>query len=164
MRALRTLAIWAALGLGAGLLAAIALPLAFGQRPLTVLSGSMEPTLSTGDVVVVKRIRPAQAGVGDVVTFRDPRGRLVTHRVRAVRERSGRFEFVTKGDANNASERWTLGPDGELSRAVFRVPLAGRVLSVTSSPHGRIVLVVIPLLLLGAFEIRRIWRPREAPA
>jgi signal peptidase I len=160
----RTFLLYAALGLGAGLLLAIALPLAFGARPLVVLSGSMEPTLATGDVVVVKRVGPQDARTGDVVTYRNPEGSLVTHRVRSVRRSGEGFELVTKGDANNASERWTMAADGELSRALYRVPLAGRVLARTSSPQGKLVLIVAPLLLLGAWEIRRIWRPRESPA
>lgn len=157
-------AAYALLGFGAGLLLAIALPLAVGARPLTVLSGSMEPTLATGDVVVVERIRPQDVHVGDVVTYRDPDGSLVTHRVRGVRPRGERVELITRGDANNASERWTLASDGELSRALYRVPLAGRVLVRTSSPEGRLALIVLPLLLLGAWQIKRIWRPRESPA
>jgi signal peptidase len=163
-RALRGAAIHAALGFVAGILLAIALPLALGGRPLTVLSGSMEPTLSAGDVVVVQRVEPDDVRAGDVVTYRSPGGDLVTHRVRRVRRLAGRYEFVTRGDANNASERWTLQPDGQLSRSVYRIPLAGRVLARTSSPAGRLGLVVAPLLLLGAWEIRRIWRPRESPA
>jgi signal peptidase I len=160
----RTLGLYAAIGFVAGLLLAIALPLAVGGRPLVVLSGSMEPTLATGDIVVVERLRPAEARVGEVVTYRDPDGRLVTHRVRSVRRRGSRFELVTKGDANNASERWTIEADGELSRALYRVPLAGRLLARTSSREGRLVLFVVPLLLLGGWEIRRIWRPRESTA
>ena len=163
-RAARTLALYLVLGFAGGLLLAIALPLAFGGRPLVVLSGSMEPALETGDVVVVKRIGPQDARVGDVVTYRNPDGDRVTHRVRSVRERGPRFELVTKGDANNASERWTMEADGELSRALYRVPLAGRLLARTSSREGKLVLIVAPLLLLGAWEIRRIWRPRESTA
>ena len=53
-------------------LLAIAVPLAFGARPYTVLTGSMEPTISPGDVVIDERISPLEARVGDVVTFRDP--------------------------------------------------------------------------------------------
>jgi signal peptidase I len=124
----------------------------------------MDPTLATGDVVVVKRVRPEDARTGDVVAYRNPEGSLVTHRVRAVRRHGARFELVTKGDANNASERWTMDADGELSRAVYRVPLAGRLLARTSSREGKLALIVAPLLLLGAWEIRRIWRPRESPA
>lgn len=163
-KAARTLALYVVLGFAGGVLLAIALPLAFGGRPLVVLSGSMEPTLATGDVVVVKRVRPEDAHTGDVVTYRNPEGSLVTHRVRAVRRHGARFELVTKGDANNASERWTMDADGELSRAVYRVPLAGRLLARTSSREGKLALIVAPLLLLGGWEIRRIWRPRESPA
>jgi signal peptidase len=163
-RAARILLLYVAVGLAGGLLLAIALPLAFGARPLVVLSGSMEPTLATGDVVVVKRVSPQQAHVGDVVTYRSPEGSLVTHRVRSVRRQGHRFALVTKGDANNASERWTMEADGELSRALYRVPVAGRVLAHTSSRDGKLLLVVAPLLLLGVWEIRRIWRPRESAA
>jgi signal peptidase I len=160
----RTLLLYIVVGSAAGLLLAIALPLAFGARPLVVLSGSMEPTLATGDVVVVKRISPREAHTGDVVTYRNPQGSLVTHRVRSVRASGHRYELVTKGDANNASERWTMEADGELSRALYRVPLAGRLLERTSSPQGKLALIIAPLLLLGAWEIRRIWRPRESTA
>jgi signal peptidase len=163
-RAIRIGVLNALLGFGLGILLAIALPLAFGARPLTVLSGSMEPTLATGDVVVVKRVGPGDVRVGDVVTYRAPDGDLITHRVRAVRRRGSGFELVTRGDANNASERWTLERGGELSRTLYRVPLAGHVLVHTSSRQGKLALIVAPLLLLGAWELRRIWRPHEAPA
>jgi signal peptidase I len=160
----RRFALHAALGFAGGILLAIALPLAVGGRPLTVLSGSMEPAFSPGDVVVVERVRPDRVRPGDVVTYRAPSGDLITHRVRRVRRAAGRYDFVTRGDANNASERWTLAPDGQLSRALYKIPLAGRVLARTSSPSGKLVPIVVPLLLLGAWEIRRIWRPRESPA
>jgi signal peptidase I len=156
--------VYAVLGVAAGVLLALTVPLAIGARPLVVLSGSMEPTLAVGDVVVAKRIRPGDAHVGDVVTFRDPEGTLTTHRVRAVRRRGRQFEFVTQGDANNARERWTMDGDGELSRALYRVPLAGHVLARTSSLGGKLALLWGTLLVLGAWEVRRIWRPREAQA
>ena len=157
-------ALHAAVGFAAGVLLALTVPLAVGARPLVVLSGSMEPTLAAGDVVVAKRIRPGDVRVGDVVTFRDPEGTLTTHRVRGVRRRGGRFWFVTQGDANNARERWTMDGDGELSRSLYRVPLAGHVLARTSSLGGRLALLWGTLLVLGTWEIRRIWSPREAPA
>jgi signal peptidase len=156
-----TFVIWIAFGLLAGLVLAPTLPLALGMRSLVVLSGSMEPTLHVGDVTVVQRISPAQARVGEVITFRAPEtGRLTTHRVRAVRVRDGRYAFVTKGDANNAVERWTVPPDAQLSRAVFRIPMIGRAIRLTHTPLGWALLVGLPLLGLCAYELRRIWRPR----
>lgn len=169
LRLLATLATWTVYGAALGLLLALTAPLAFGMRPLVVLSGSMEPVLQVGDATVVQRIAPHEARVGDVVTFKAPDGgRVTTHRVRAVhRTERGRFAFTTKGDANNAVERWTLPPDGELSRTVYRVPLVGHALLAIATPLGWALLVGLPLLALGVQEIARIWRrppePRDAP-
>lgn len=168
--ALRTLG-YGAVGLGLGILAAIALPFVTGERPYTVLSGSMEPAIGTGDIVVVKRISPADAHVGDVVTFSDPKGseRLITHRVRSARRRGSQLDFVTKGDANNTVERWRVPSDGVLSRVRYRVPEVGRLALLTRSRGGLVLFVLGPLVLLAIHEIVRIWRPSkeaagEAPA
>jgi signal peptidase I len=154
---------WAAAGLAVGIVLAVAAPLAVGQRPYTVLTGSMEPAIGAGDVVVVKRIAPRDARVGDVVTFSDPNqpGRLITHRVRSSRRRGSHVDFVTKGDANNAPERWRVASDGEISRVAYRVPEVGRLARFAHTPPGLLLLVLGPLLLLAAQEIARIWRPRR---
>ena len=156
---------YGALGLLLGIVAAIALPFVIGQRPYTVLSGSMEPAIGTGDIVVVERISPSEARVGDVVTFSDPGSsrRLITHRVRSSRRRGRRLDFVTKGDANNTVERWRVPAGGVISRVRYRVPEVGRLAVLTRSPAGLIVFVLVPLLLLAINEVARIWRPqREA--
>jgi signal peptidase I len=157
------------LGLGLGLLLVVAGPFAVGMRPFVVLSGSMEPILHVGDVTLNKPISPAEARVGDVVTFTAASGRITTHRLRAVRRSSdGRFAFTTKGDANNAVERWTLPADGRLSHTVYRVPAVGRALLASHTPLGWTLLVGLPLLALGGEQIVRIWRPSrrasDAPA
>ena len=157
---------WAVAGFALGLVIAIAAPLALGQRPYTVLSGSMEPSIGTGDVVIVKRISPLEARAGDVVTFADPdrSGRLITHRVRSTQVRAGNVGFVTKGDANNAVERWRVPTEGVISRVRYRVPEVGRLAILTRSRTGLLLLVLVPALLCGAHEIARIWRPAERGA
>ena len=165
LRFARILALWAAIGLFGGVLLAIAIPLAFDARPLTVLSGSMEPTLQTGDVVVAKRVEPRDVRIGDVVTYRSPTRRLVTHRVRALHQSGERFVFVTKGDANNSTERWTLKPGDELSRSVYRIPMAGHVLSKTRLARRKARAdraATPPSCGIGSSE--QIWRPGEATA
>ena len=160
--ALRTVG-YAALGLVLGVVAAVALPFVVGERPYTVLSGSMEPAIGTGDIVVVERISPPDANVGDVVTFSDPgkSGRLITHRVRSSRRAGRQVDFVTKGDANNTVERWRVPADGVISRVRYRVPELGRLALLTRSRGGLVLFVLLPLLLLAVHEIVRIWRPRE---
>ena len=144
-------------------LAAVAL-YPVGYRPFTVLSGSMEPAIDTGDVVVNSSISPLDARVGDVVTFNDPQNqsRLITHRLRRVRAKGGMVEMVTKGDANNTTERWTVPANGRIGRVEYRVPKVGYALSFVSGKNGKLLLIALPAILLGAYELVRIWRAPPA--
>lgn len=158
---LTVIAIWIALGLFGGLLLSVTAPYVFGSRSLTVLSGSMEPALHVGDVVVVEKVLPLDVRVGDIVTFRDPAdaSRLITHRVRGIDVDGRNVGFVTKGDANTSVEHWSTDRDGTIGRVQFHVWRLGYLMFWIRSPFGRLGMVVVPALLLGAFELWRIWRP-----
>lgn len=155
--------LWAVAGLATGLALAMLIPLAFHGRPLTVMSGSMEPTIHTGDVVVARQISPLDARRGDVVSFRDPErgGLLVTHRVRSMSRSGDKVTFVTKGDANNSSERWRVGTNDKISRTMYRIPAVGRVLAFSHTRQGILMLVLLPLLTLGGLEMASIWRSED---
>lgn len=161
MRAALRALLWASVGASLAVAIAITAPMALGGRPYTVLTGSMRPAIAPGDVVVVRPIAPLDARPGDVVTFRDPQDprRLITHRVQSVISLRGRADVVTKGDANSGGERWTVPAGGRISRVMYRVPAIGRVAVLARRPGGLLVLVLAPLLLLAAIEVRRIWRP-----
>jgi signal peptidase len=148
-----------------GMAVVVSAPAAFGWRTLTVMSGSMTPTIRTGDAVVVRPVRPATIRRGDIVTFRDPEGadRLITHRVQAIRVEASTIEFTTKGDANNAAERWQVTTQGSVGRVAFRLPRVGYALVPSASPRGRFVLVALPAFLLGALGVVSLWRTRPAP-
>lgn len=137
--------------------------LATGHRPFTVVSSSMEPVLGVGDVVVAEPVSPLDLRVGDVVTFPDPqqRGRTITHRVRSLRVRSGKVSVVTRGDANNTPERWTVRADGEVGRVRLRAPELGHASAWLREPWRRMAFLVFPAFLLGGLELWRIWRPRR---
>lgn len=91
------------------LLAAVTIlvPRFTGAVPLTVLSGSMEPTLPVGSLVVVRPVDAADVRIGDVVTYLphpdDPTA--ITHRVTGVTHRTdGGRTFTMQGDANDAPD------------------------------------------------------------
>lgn len=165
MRRFANLLGWAVVVTGAALALAVAGPLALGDHPHTDLTGSMEPAISPGDVVINEEITPSEARVGDVVTFRDPadQAKELTHRVVSVRRAGSHLWFVTKGDANNTRERWRVPADGRIGRLVYTVPWVGHVAVLTRTPFGWLLLVGVPLLLLAAAELVRIWRPRPRP-
>jgi signal peptidase len=154
------------LGVVVAVVAVFLLSIPLGFRSLTVMSGSMVPTLGVGDVVMERQVAPLDLHVGDIVTFRDPtdQSTLITHRVRSLEVHDGVVDVVTKGDANNTVEKWTIPVSGHLGLVVVHVPKLGYALVWASGRTGRIALIAIPGILLGAIELRRIWRPRRSEA
>src|SRR3954464_2972625 len=71
-RACLTFALWVGLGFGLGMGAIVTLPGVLGYQSLTVVSGSMVPTLGVGSVVIDDVLRITDARPGDIVTFKDP--------------------------------------------------------------------------------------------
>jgi len=109
----------------------IVVPKVAGGMSLTVLTGSMAPTIQPGDVVVTRGVNPEQAQtlqVGDVITFLpyadDPM--LVTHRIIGKTVGHDGFAFITQGDANNVVDSWGPVEDYQIRGALmFTVPKVG---------------------------------------
>ena len=153
----------AACAFAATIALATALPSLAGFQALTVLSDSMRPTLRAGDVVVDRKIDPLEAKVGDVVTFRSPEsgGKLITHRIVRMKTRGRTIEFETRGDANTGSETWSLPTSGTIGRVQYRIPKLGYLTNLAGSRFGRLAFLVLPVVLLGVLELKRIWWPSE---
>ena len=165
-RRLALASLWAVLGAAITLVAAVGAPSLLGFRSLTVMSGSMEPAINTGDVVVARPVAPLTARPGDVVTFKQATApdRLITHRVRSVRVDGAMAEFETKGDANNTTETWRVPVRGRIGKVEYRVPSAGYLLHWSRSPYWRIGLVAIPSIALGWLTLVWAWRgPQDSP-
>lgn len=138
-----------------GVLAVVLLVLmALGYVTLAVVEGtSMEPTLQTGDVVVViKGVKPGELSVGDIVVYR--RGSsLIIHRVVSV----GHSGIVTKGDNNWAPDppvpyEAVVGKVLSVGGATFRVPLVGYLtLLIRYSTTSR---AYLPVLLSFSSALR----------
>jgi signal peptidase I len=161
LRSVVIFAIWLAIGLGVGLLAAVTLPSVFGYQSLTVVSGSMEPTLQVGSVVIDEVIAPLDARPGDIVTFKDPlRPRQLTHRLQRMRVDGDTAYMTTLGDANDAPEHWTVRTDGNIGRVVAHLPKLGYARAALSSRYARLG-VLGAVLALGAFLVVDMWRPRR---
>ncbi len=85
----------------------IVVPLAIGATPFTVLTGSMEPSMPPGSLVVTRPVDPDTIDIGDVVTYqlRSNEPEVVTHRVVGVGfGTGGERVFVTRGDANDVND------------------------------------------------------------
>ena len=97
-------------------------------RPATVLSGSMRPTFSPGDMVLTVPEPLSAVRAGQVISYRVPTGihQVETHRVVRVL-RGGAHPIVqTQGDANNWPDPWTAKLEGATAwRMVAVIPRLG---------------------------------------
>jgi signal peptidase len=75
-----------------------------------------------------------------------------------VRERTVRL--VTKGDAANGLQRWSVPADGSLGRVQYRLWKLGYALGWIHGPLGRFLLVAVPAVALAISTLARIWRGR----
>lgn len=122
-------------------------PRLFGGAALTVLTGSMEPTYSPGDMVV--SVPQQDYAIGDVVTFQpvsdDPT--LITHRIVAITELPGGTEFVTRGDANGADGD-PIVADQVMGKVIYSVPSVGYAADAAGA-HRAALLAIAGAGLLG---------------
>jgi signal peptidase I len=132
---------------------------------MTVLSGSMHPTIPAGAMVVVTPIDPREIEVGQILTFAVPEGdrQIVSHRVIEVVRGGDRPVIRTQGDANEAPDPWLAEVDGDTAWQVrHAVPGAGTLINRLRQPLvGRFTIYVVPAVLALVW-LRDIWRPEEA--
>lgn len=134
-------------------LAVAVVPRVMGGSALTVLSGSMEPTYSAGDMVIA--VPQERYRVGDVVTFQpmsnDPT--LITHRIVGTRMGSSGTEFVTRGDANGADDA-PIVADQIMGRVLYHVPSVGHLALAVGNQRGVLItLIATGLIGYGAFLV-----------
>jgi signal peptidase len=134
------------------------LPSIAGYIPFIVLTDSMYSEIQSGDLVICHTIEAEEIKLGDIIAFFDPAGNgssVVTHRVIDITSMDGETAFQTKGDASNVADA-SLVPASNLV-GIYQMRLAGvgRVAMFMQTTTGLIVCVVIPLILLIAYDVTR---------
>lgn len=137
-----------------------------GYLPLIVLTDSMYPEIESGDLIICHTEDAENIKDGDIVAFFDPAGNgssIVTHRVLEVTEENGGIAFRTKGDANNTEDKMLVPAENLVGVYQNRIPGAGNIAMFMQSTTGLIVCVVLPIVLLVAYDIirRRIYEKNK---
>lgn len=124
------------------------MPSVFGYASAVVVSGSMEPEISVGDMVVV---RAEQAYTeGDVITFYDPNmGEYVTHRIILTSDGL----YTTKGDANNSQDSFSVSYDAVVGKVVCVLRGAGAAISFFQSPAGLFTVLAAAVVIWVAIDL-----------
>ena len=135
-------------------------PHVLGYRTSTMLTGSMEPGIMPGDVVVTAPRPAADIAVGDVISYQIPveDHRVETHRVtEVIHQDDGTLAIRTKGDANDNVDPWVaVLEDDTVWEMQAVVPKLGTVIRAMRSPlvsHGLKWVALAGLILLGLSKI-----------
>ena len=120
-----------------------------GLQVFNVISGSMEPTYSVGDLLYVKTVDPDSVKIGDPITFVLNEDLVVaTHRVVAIDSETR--HFTTKGDANETEDAAPVHFNNLIGVPVFAVPLLGYVSAFIQNPPGMYLAMAFGAALLAA--------------
>ena len=113
-----------------------------------VKSGSMEPDIKVGSIVIIKP--SASYTVGDVVTFgKDTKTDIpTTHRIVSSRAQEGVILFTTKGDANEDNDTNEIKQNDVHGKVLFDVPFFGYIIDLARKPIGFAVLIILPAIIV----------------
>jgi len=142
-----------------------ALPMFFGYRTLIVLSGSMEPTIPTGGIVLAQPVPSRSLQIGDIIVY-SPGSESqipIVHRIVSISERRGTRYYTTRGDANPNIDVAEVALPATAWRVAFSVPWVGYIISFAASPLGILLLIVLPLMGLVILTAWDWLRQRPAP-
>ena len=140
------------------LLLSTLIPIPGNFQAKVVKSGSMEPSIMTGGIVIT---RPSSSyEVGDIITFgKDTKTQIpTTHRIVEVHGSGVSRTFTTKGDANDVPDQTATRLTDVSGKVVASVPYLGFVLDFARKPLGFALLVGIPAIVIILEEIFKIIR------
>ena len=127
----------------------------FGYSILRVVTGSMEPTIFTGDYIIVHKMAPAELKEGDIITYftedEEIKDLLVTHRIINVNDDG---TFITQGDANPIPDDIPVKPERILGKYLKKARFFGMIASFADSSKLLLFLVIIPILLIAIYETK----------
>lgn len=118
-----------------------------GYKCFTVISGSMEPTYSVGDLLYVKEVDPNTIKVGDSITFLlNEHKDIATHRV--VRIDAKNQHLYTKGDANKDEDDKPVHFKNVVGVPKFSLPKLGYVSDFVQNPPGTYYTIGLGVVLI----------------
>ena len=130
-----------------------------GIFPMIILTDSMAPEFSSGDLIVCHTTDAEKIQEGDIICYYDPDGNgttTVTHRVTKVTtDDNGELAWETKGDANNAVDSSLVPAKNLVGIYQSHISGLGRVAMFMQTTQGLIICVICPIILLIAYDVIR---------
>jgi signal peptidase I len=117
-----------------------------------ILTGSMEPSLPVGSLVIISPVDTDSLQVGNIICYRFSDSMLITHRIINITSEG----FQTKGDANEEPDRDLITQSQIVGSVVLSVPVLGYLGPLMQTPVGFMLLLIIPASIVIGCEIKTI--------
>ena len=134
-----------------------------GHHLEEVVTGSMQPTIPIGSLVVTESLPAGQLQVGDIMVFPNPNDTKLTivHRIVWLsHDQSGDVLVKTKGDYNALPDQWTLkrAANADADKVIEILPGAGTVAGYlqTIGFAGLVLLIAGVIVFYGVRKVRQI--------
>jgi len=117
----------------------------FGYKSFIIVSGSMEPTIMTGDAIFVKKVPQNEIKVNDIISFKDD-GIITTHRIISITKENGIKKYTTKGDNNNVEDKEKTIYENIEGKYQFKINGFGAMIEILQNKITLIILILIIVL------------------
>jgi signal peptidase len=132
-----------------------------GYDSYVIYSGSMDPTVKVGSLLLTRPADVEDLQVGDVITYRSPGNHTtLTHRIVSMRQQDGQWVFKTKGDASLDPDPREVILRGQVSKMAFDIPYLGYVVDFAKSIQGVVLLLLVPAAGLLLMQAGNLWKVR----
>lgn len=128
-----------------------------GYQMYVVKGGSMSPTFEAGSLAFLTPTETQSIREGDIITYLSGNDKLTTHRVTGVNQEGEHLTFTTRGDANLIDDPSPVLAENVVGEVVYTLPYMGYLMSFGQTQLGMLTLVIIPGLIIIAFELRNIY-------
>ncbi|MBQ6685678.1 MAG: signal peptidase I [Firmicutes bacterium] len=134
----------------------------FGYSVFRVVTGSMEPTIPTGALLLMKHVDMEIIEAGDIICFKAQEsaifGKMMTHRVIEILPTvNGGVMFETRGDANIASDGYLVTTTNFVGKVIWFTgenSVLATGFSIITNKLGFLSCIVIPCLILSILVMR----------
>lgn len=128
-----------------------------GYSVFRVVTGSMEPEIPTGAILINKKTDISHIRENDIVCFiakvEEIRGKVITHRVTEVlTDAQGNIYLETRGDANLATDQYYVDEENLIGRVTWhsgKEVILTDMLSFLSGKMGFFACIMMPLLVVA---------------
>lgn len=130
------------------------IPFITNTNAYIVLSGSMEPEIGVGDIVITTSVKQEDIKVGDIISFTKGTT-MVTHRVTEINEENEVVTYKTKGDNNNTEDLGVITYDNVVGKYKSKIPKVGHIILFIQ----KYLIVVIAIFIF--FTVFMLTKPQE---